>query len=96
MKKTAILLAAALLMTGTAATAQSDSEGREDAQQEKRICKNQKITGSLTRVRRTCLTQREWDRMAEGTRRNIANLERDANQRTIEAETALLPQGGGW
>ena len=38
------------------------------------------LTGSLTRVRRTCLTQREWDRLAEVTRRGVEGLERDANQ----------------
>lgn len=81
MKKTAILVSAALLASGTAAiAADKETEGAKDAKEEKRICKTEKVTGSLTRVRRTCLTQREWDRLAEITRRNVNELERDANQ----------------
>ena len=86
MKKTAILLVAALLASGTAATAAaSDTDGSQDAQREKRICKTEKITGSLTRVRRTCYTQREWDRLAEIARRDQDLITRDANQTFIEA-----------
>ena len=86
MKKTAILLVAALLASGTAATAAApDTDGSQDAQKEKRICKSEKITGSLTRVRRTCYTQREWDRLAEIARRDQDLITRDANQTFIEA-----------
>ncbi|HEY6816482.1 MAG TPA: hypothetical protein VI168_13155 [Croceibacterium sp.] len=46
----------------------------------KRICKTEKMTGSLTRVRRTCLTQSQWDRLAEGTRDGVDDIQRDANQ----------------
>ena len=86
MKKTAILLVAALLASGTAATAAApDPNGSQDARKEKRICKTEKITGSLTRVRRTCYTQREWDRLAEIARRDQDLITRDANQTFIEA-----------
>lgn len=95
MKKTAILVSAVLLATGTAAVAaESDSDRSEDAQQEKRICKTEKITGSLTRVRRTCLTQREWDRLAEITRRGVNELERDANQAESLTNRSFNAPGG--
>ena len=82
MKKPAILLVAALLASGTAATAAApDTDGSQDAQKEKRICKSEKITGSLTRVRRTCYTQREWDRLAEIARRDHDLITDDANQK---------------
>ena len=86
MKKAAILLVAALLTSGTVAVAAApDTDGSQDAQKEKRICKSEKITGSLTRVRRTCYTQREWDRLAEIARRDHDLITRDANQTFIEA-----------
>ena len=86
MKKAAILLVAALLTSGTVAVAAApDTDGSQDAQTEKRICKSEKITGSLTRVRRTCYTQREWDRLAEIARRDQDLITRDANQTFIEA-----------
>ena len=99
MKKTAILLVAALLASGTAATAAApDPNGSQDARKEKRICKTEKITGSLTRVRRTCYTQREWDRLAEIARRENDLITRDANQKYADGVAnrdlyASLPQG---
>ena len=99
MKKTAILLVAALLASGTAATAAApDPNGSQDARKEKRICKTEKITGSLTRVRRTCYTQREWDRLAEIARRENDLITRDANQKYADGIAnrdlyASLPQG---
>ncbi len=82
------MLATVLLTTGIAAFAaepnteakKGQSAHKQDAQKEKRICRSEKLTGSLTRVRRVCLTRSEWDRLAEGTRKNVHELERDANQ----------------
>ena len=86
MKKATILLVAALLTSGTVAVAAApDTAGSQDAPRAKRICKSEKITGSLTRVRRTCYTQREWDRLAEIARRDQDLITRDANQTFIEA-----------
>ena len=99
MKKAAILLVAALLTSGTVAVAAApDTDGSQDAQKEKRICKSEKITGSLTRVRRTCYTQREWDRLAEIARRENDLITRDANQKYADGIAnrdlyASLPQG---
>lgn len=82
------IVATLVLMAGGAGSAAWAQEAEapavqapdQAAQQEKKICRSQKMTGSLTRVRRTCLTRAEWDRLAEGTRRNVNSLERDANQ----------------
>jgi hypothetical protein len=80
MNKVAIILAtAAALMTGAYALAEEPAKA-PDAKQEKKICKTEKLTGSLTRVRRICMTRTEWDKLAEGTNRDIDALARDANQ----------------
>ena len=75
------VFAALLVLAASGASAKDeDNSQTAEAAKEKKICKTEKVTGSLTRVRRTCLTQREWDRLAEVTRRGVEGLERDANQ----------------
>ena len=77
----ATVFAAMLVLAASGASAKDeDNSQTAEAAKEKKICKTEKVTGSLTRVRRTCLTQREWDRLAEVTRRGVEGLERDANQ----------------
>ena len=77
----ATVFAVMLVLAASGASAKDeDNTETAEAVKEKKICKTEKVTGSLTRVRRTCLTQREWDRLAEVTRRGVEGLERDANQ----------------
>ncbi len=38
---------------------------------EKKICHSEPITGSLTRVDRICMTQRDWDIVAERSRDRV-------------------------
>lgn len=66
-----------------AANAEVEAQAVTDtaAAQEKKICRTERMTGSLTRVRRTCLTRAQWDRLAEGSRRNFEELLADANQK---------------
>jgi len=96
--KTLGIVAAAMLMTATGAAAE-EPQAEEKPAKEKKICRTEKMTGSLTRVRRTCLTQREWDQLAAGTRRNVDRLTRDANQvealRRGDANGAGAMAGGG-
>jgi hypothetical protein len=78
-----LLASAVLLATGTmsfAAEPSAKTEGSQAAKQEKKICKSEKLTGSLTRVRRTCLTQAQWDDLAESTRRSVRGIVDDANR----------------
>lgn len=75
------LAAAALMLAaaGTAATASEPEQAAEEAKTEKKVCKNEKVTGSLTRVRRVCMTQREWDGLAESTSRGVNDMNRQQN-----------------
>jgi hypothetical protein len=79
-----------VLMAATGVSAQ-DPGVEQPSAPEKKICKTRKMTGSLTRRTRTCLTQAQWDRLAEGARKNIDSLARDANQ----AQGALSGGTGG-
>jgi hypothetical protein len=71
--KTTCLAAALALLTGTAAFGQAAEvqavappEGAAN-QEEKRICKVEKVTGSLTNRRRICMTQSDWEMIAQKT-----------------------------
>lgn len=72
----------ALLLSADIAFAQEPVVSDQAAQQEKRVCRTQKMTGSLTRVRRTCMTLAQWNRLQEGNQRNAQELQRDADERT--------------
>ena len=63
----------------------------ETAKKEKKVCKTEKMTGSLTRVRRICMTRSEWAEMAEGTNRTLDRLGRSANH----AEAMTTRSAGG-
>jgi|SRR5690606_7728703 len=98
------LLGAALLATTASALAaapeddDTKSEARE-ATKEKKICRTEKMTGSLTRVRRICLTRSEWSRLAEGTQKNVDAITRDANQGFAQNPGRAVQgggQAGGW
>lgn len=80
MIKTLGLTAAALLLAGgTAAIASEPERAAEATKTEKKVCKNEKVTGSLTRVRRVCMTQREWDGLADSASRGVNDMNRQQN-----------------
>ena len=86
--------AAALIASGglAAAEPQARDAAIEDAQKEKKVCKSQKMTGSLTRVRRVCMTRSEWAELAENTNRTLDRVGRSANH--AEAMTDRDGSGG--
>ena len=67
----------------TAQTANSNSEEDADAQEDdpsqEVICRRERVTGSLTRVRRTCLTRAEWDEVESETRDGLIRAGRNAS-----------------
>ena len=71
MKSIFVVAALAMAVTGVAATAQ---EAETDSSQEKKICRTSKMTGSLTRRTRICMTEAEWRELANRTRRGLDEL----------------------
>lgn len=93
------LLAATCLVTGCGALAAAPSaddkpQVEESAKKEKKICRSEKMTGSLTRVRRVCMTRAEWAEMAESTNRALERMGRTANQVQGMPQREIL-QGAG-
>lgn len=90
--KTLSFVAAAALATVAIAPVGAQETSEPAGQQEKKICRTQKMTGSLTRRIRTCMTKAEWDRLSEGSRRGVENLIRDAE--LVQPPTPVGPGGG--
>lgn len=65
-------LAAMMLLASSAsfATEPNDAEAR----QEKKICRVEKATGSLTRRTRICLTEAQWRELNNRTRKGLEEM----------------------
>ena len=65
--------AAALLIasTGAMAAAPQEQPAQDPAQQEKKICRTERATGSLTRRTRICMTSAEWRELNARTKRGL-------------------------
>ena len=76
MKRLAFIAAAgALLATAGIASAQGDGERRDaEPKEEKKICRTDKATGSLTRRTRVCMTRAEWNELAARTRKGVDDM----------------------
>lgn len=77
MKKAFGIVVTAVLLTATGSFAQ-ESETDQAQPSEKKICKSEKMTGSLTRVRRTCMTKAQWDAVAEANRKAAGDFVRNS------------------
>jgi len=75
-----IFLAAAMAMavTGGAASAQEAQEAPE-APPEKKICRTERATGSLTRRTRTCLTEAQWRELNSRTYKGVSEMQGQAS-----------------
>jgi|GEM_PF-1313977 len=52
----------------------SSAENQADA--EKKVCRTEKVTGSRTKRNRVCMTQAEWDELADQTMKNMSDFSR--------------------
>ncbi len=75
MKIHSILVAAFLI---TAGHVPASAQDQETPKKEKKICRSEKMTGSLTRVNRICMTQAQWDELAARTKRGLDDMARNA------------------
>ena len=75
--KISIVAAAALIaLTGVAASAQ---DAQEESSEERKICRTSKMTGSLTRRSRICLTEAQWRELASRTRKGLEEMGQSAS-----------------
>jgi len=71
MKSIFAVAAVALAVTGIGASAQ---EAQEEPDPNKKICRTTKMTGSLTRRQRICMTEAEWRALADRTRKGLEEM----------------------
>jgi hypothetical protein len=72
MKQLSIGLAIWLAAASVAISAQEAAP--DEAQREKKICRTEKATGSLTRRTRICLTETQWRELNNRTRRGLDEM----------------------
>jgi hypothetical protein len=79
-----VLLAAALAVAVSAPALAEDKDSDKDngtaapAPKEKKICRNETVTGSLVAKRRICMTAAQWEELAQKTRKKIDDYTKDA------------------
>jgi predicted secreted protein len=75
-----VLLAAILAVSLAAPAIAGDGEQAQnkDAPKEKKICRTERVTGSLVSQRRICMTKSEWDKLAADTKRDVEDIQRNA------------------
>ena len=71
--KIAYVLAAvaAFAVVAPAMAADREQKDDKDAPKEKKICRNEMVTGSLIAKRRICKTQAEWEQLARDTKESM-------------------------
>ncbi|MBO0749178.1 MAG: hypothetical protein J2O44_01935 [Porphyrobacter sp.] len=78
--KVRYLLAAGIAFALSTPVVAADGASDKDAVKEKKICRTETLTGSLIARRRVCMTQAEWDQVAQASRKSVEQVERDASQ----------------
>jgi hypothetical protein len=72
MKSTFVAAALAMALTGISASAQ---DAEQEAPREKKICRTDKATGSLTRRTRICMTEAQWRELNSRTQRGVGEMQ---------------------
>ena len=83
----AMTMAASGLAVSGASAAESEGDGSE---KEKKICRTTKMTGSLTRRTRICMTEAEWRELANRTRKGLEEMGQNASGAPSCCASALL------
>ena len=75
-----IFVAAAMAMAVTAVSAGAQEAQQEQEQPpEKKICRTERATGSLTRRTRTCLTEAQWRELNSRTYKGVSEMQGQAS-----------------
>lgn len=72
-----ILLAASLAIAVSAPVLAADGDKDQEAPKEKKICRTERVTGSLVASRRVCMTKAEWDQLAAETKKDVEDIQRN-------------------
>ncbi len=76
MNKFTMVLATLAAFTATSALAEEPAEAPKE---EKKICRTERATGSLTRQTRICMTAAEWRETQNRTRKGVSEMQGSAS-----------------
>lgn len=86
---------AVLMLTAGASAAYAEDTDKSDKDNPKQwVCKNEKMTGSLTRTRRICLKREEWTKLAQGTGEGVSKFVSESQHMGRQPRDSQL--AGGW
>lgn len=95
MKHIVLAAAVALALTGPAALAQESQEPQEEPAREKKICRTDRMTGSLTRRTRICMTEAQWRELNARTRKGLDEMgQSGAGGTRSQWDPSNAPPGG--
>jgi len=90
MKSIFVVAAIALAVTGVAASAQ---EAEQAPAEERKICRSTKMTGSLTRRTRICLTEAQWRELNDRTRKGVSEMQGEGSGGQVVQNNGSAPGG---
>jgi hypothetical protein len=73
------ILAFAVAVTVAGPALGADKDNGQDTVKEKKICRTERVTGSLVAQRRVCMTKSEWDKLALETKKDLEDMQRNGN-----------------
>jgi hypothetical protein len=84
----------AIAVAAPAIAADGDKDKAKDAPKEKKICRTERVTGSLVAQRRICMTKSEWDKLALETKKDVEDIQRNAGSIPRTPSQSPANQGG--
>ncbi|MBT2133814.1 hypothetical protein KK137_05655 [Croceibacterium sp. LX-88] len=72
-------ISAAALAALTTVSVSAQEQQAEQAKEEKKICRSEKMTGSLTRTTRICLTAAQWRELTNRTKKGLDEMQGSAS-----------------
>jgi nucleoside-specific outer membrane channel protein Tsx len=94
--KLKMVLAAALAVAVSAPVLAKDDGDAQSAPKEKKVCRNETVTGSLVAKRRVCMTQAQWDEIAANTRKTMGDMNRHQNMGSDSGSANGASNNGGF
>jgi hypothetical protein len=73
--KFGIIAAAALFAATSVAASAEEATSQQAPQEEKKICRTDRATGSLTRRTRVCMTAAQWRELNSRTQKGVGEMQ---------------------
>ena len=80
-----ISIAASILIAAIGVSAVAEEQPDDAAKTEKKICRTEKMTGSLTRRSRICLTEAQWRELRSRNKNGVDELQGSASGSSVTA-----------